>query len=132
MVLDTSALVAMIFHEPERDAFLNVFSREPLLVMSAVTLHETSIVTAGKKRDPLAARQVDNLLRDFAIEILPVDADGARAARDAYFRFGKGYHPAGLNLADCFPYSLAKARNEALLFKGADFLKTDVMPAWRP
>jgi ribonuclease VapC len=61
-----------------------------------------------------------------------VDADGARAAREAHFRYGKGYHPAGLNLADCFSYSLAKIRNEPLLFKGADFLKTDIVPAWRP
>jgi len=61
-----------------------------------------------------------------------VDADSALAARDAYFRYGKGYHRANLNLADCFSYSLAKSRNEALLFKGDDFLKTDIMPAWRP
>ena len=53
-------------------------------------------------------------------------------AREAYLQFGKGYHPAGLNLADCFSYSLAKSRNEPLLFKGGDFLKTDIVPAWHP
>jgi ribonuclease VapC len=132
MVLDTSAIVAMIFQEQERETFLDIFAREPRLAMSAASFHETSIVTAGKKRDPRAAYQVDNFLRDFAVEIVPLDADGARAARDAYFRFGKGYHPASLNLADCFSYSLAKARNEPLLFKGDDFLKTDIVPAWRP
>ena len=91
-----------------------------------------SIVVASRKRDARAVIEVDNLLADFGIDIAPADADVARAARDTYFRFGKGYHPAGLNLADCFPYSLAKARNESLLFKGADFLKTDIVPAWRP
>lgn len=132
MVVDTSAIVAMIFHESERSSFLEIFVRETRLIVSAVTLHETSVVVAGKKRDRLAAIEVDNFLRDFAIEIAAVDADGARAARDAYFRYGKGYHPANLNLADCFSYSLAKARNEPLLFKGGDFLKTDIVPAWRP
>jgi ribonuclease VapC len=102
------------------------------LSISAVILHETSVVVAGKKRDPLAALEVDNFLRVFDVEIAAVDPDGARAAREAYFRYGKGYHPAGLNLADCFSYSLARSRNEPLLFKGDDFLKTDIVPAWRP
>jgi ribonuclease VapC len=132
MVVDTSALVAMIFHEPERDRFLDILTRDPELIVSAVTLHEASIVVVGRKRDVRAAIEIDNLLISFGIEIVPVDAEGARAARATYFRYGKGYHPAGLNLADCFPYSLAKSRNEPLLFKGADFLKTDIVPAWRP
>jgi len=132
MVVDTSAIVAVIFHELERTAFLDILLGETRLVISAVTLHETSVVVAGRKRDVRAAIEVDDLLRSFRVEIVPADADGARAARDAYFQFGKGYHSAGLNLADCFPYSLAKARNEPLLFKGADFLKTDIVPAWRP
>ena len=128
MVVDTSAL----FHEPERASFLNILLGETRLIVSAVTLHETSVVVAGRKRDMRAAIEVDNLLQDFGVEIAPADADGARAARNAYFQFGKGYHPAGLNLADCFPYSLARTRNEPLLFKGTDFLKTDIVPAWRP
>jgi ribonuclease VapC len=97
-----------------------------------MSVHEASIVTAGRKNDPLAVQLVDDLIRDLEIDVVPIDHAGARAARAAYFRFGKGYHPAGLNLADCFPYSLAKARNEALLFTGTDFLKTDIEPAWRP
>ena len=59
-------------------------------------------------------------------------ADGRTAAREAYFRYGRGYHPARLNLADCFAYALAKTRDEPLLFKGDDFAKTDIVPAWRP
>ena len=132
MVLDTSAIIAIIFNETEADDFSRLAAANPLLAVSAVTIHEASIVTARKKRDSSAARLVDNLIRDLAIEVIPVDLDGARAARAAYFRFGKGYHPAALNLGDCFPYAVAKARDEPLLFKGDDFLKTDIVPAWRP
>ena len=132
MIVDTSAIVAVIFHEPERAGFLNILLGETRLMVSAASLHETSIVVAGRKRDTRAVIQVDNLFRDFGVEIVPANAEAARAARDAYFHFGKGYHPAGLNLADCFPYSLAKMRGEPLLFKGTDFLKTDIVPAWRP
>lgn len=132
MVVDTSAIVAVIFHEPERTRFLDILLGETRLIVSAVSLYETSVVVAGRKRDMRAVIEVDNLLRNFGVEIAPADADGARAARDAYFQFGKGYHRAGLNLADCFPYSLAKTRDEPLLFKGDDFLKTDIVPAWRP
>jgi len=66
------------------------------------------------------------------IETVASTIDDALAAREAYFRYGKGYHPAGLNLADCFSYALAKTRNDTLLFKGDDFSKTDIVPAWRP
>ena len=132
MVIDTSAIAALVFREPEREQFLETIIRETRLVISAVTLHEASIVVAGKKRDKAAVREVDNFLQQFAIEVAATDAEAARAAREAYFRYGKGYHPAGLNFADCFSYSLAKVRSESLLFKGGDFLKTDIVPAWRP
>ena len=132
MVLDTSAIIALIFQEPERDVFVDLISAELHLAISAATLHEASVVTARKKRDAATAGLVDQLVSGFSIEVVPLDVGGAREARDAYFRFGKGFHPASLNLADCFPYSLAKARNEPLLFKGNDFLKTDIVPAWRP
>jgi ribonuclease VapC len=132
MVLDTSAIIAIIFDEIEGDDFSRLAAADPILAVSAVSIHEASVVTAGKKRDPGAARLVDNLVRDLAVEVIPVDLDTARQARAAYFRFGKGYHPAALNLADCFPYTLARSRDEPLLFKGGDFLKTDIVPAWRP
>ena len=132
MVVDTSAIIALLFQEPERSSFLEIFVHETRLAISAVALLETSVVAARRKRDQLAAVELDNMLRRFDIEIVATDADGARSARDAYFRYGKGYHPAGLNLADCFSYALAKARDEPLLFKGDDFLKTDIVPAWRP
>jgi ribonuclease VapC len=132
MVFDTSAIIAIVFDEPEREPFLRTIARSFDLAVSAMTLYETSIVAFGKKPDQLVLRKIENLLTEFGVMIVPLDADGARLARDAYLRFGKGYHPASLNLADCFPYSLAKSRNEPLLFKGGDFLKTDIVPAWRP
>jgi ribonuclease VapC len=132
MVIDTSAIIAMIFREPEWSEFSRITAANLALAISAMSVHEASIVAAGKKKDPLAVQLVDDLIRDLEIDVVPVDHGSARAARAAYFRFGKGYHSAGLNLADCFPYALAKARNESLLFKGTDFLKTDIEPAWRP
>jgi ribonuclease VapC len=132
MVIDTSAIIAMIFREPEWSEFSRITAANLALAISAMSVHEASIVAAGKKKDPLAVQLVDDLIRDLEIDVVPIDHGSARAARAAYFRFGKGYHPAGLNLADCFPYALAKARNESLLFKGTDFLKTDIEPAWRP
>jgi ribonuclease VapC len=132
MVIDTSAIIAMIFREPEWSEFSRITAANLALAISAMSVHEASIVAAGKKKDPLAVQLVDDFIRDLEIDVVPIDHGSARAARAAYFRFGKGYHPAGLNLADCFPYALAKARNESLLFKGTDFLKTDIEPAWRP
>src|SRR4051794_23191881 len=118
MVVDTSAIIALLFREPEGSGFFDILVRETRLAISAVTLLETSVVAAGRKRGTVAAAvtEIDNLILRFSIEIVAADADGARAAREAYFRYGKGYHPAALNLADCFSYSLAKARNETLLF----------------
>jgi ribonuclease VapC len=130
MVVDTSAIIAIIFREPEWRGLSQIAAGDPVLAISAVSVHEASVVAAGKKKDPLAVQLVDDFVRDLRIDVIPVDLESAHAARAAYLRFGKGYHAAGLNLADCFPYSLAKARNEPLLFKGADFLKTDIVPAW--
>jgi ribonuclease VapC len=132
MVVDTSAIIAIVLHEPEWRELSRIAAGDPVLVMSAISFHEASIVAAGRKKDPLAVQLVDDFIHDLDVEVVPIDFDSARAARTAYFRFGKGYHPAGLNLADCFPYAPAKTRNEPLLFKGDDFLKTDIVPAWRP
>jgi len=132
MVIDSSALVAVIFGEPEREIFLDLLGTQTPLAASALTLHEVSVVTAGKKRDRNAVRFVDELISEYAVEIVPVDKDMALMAREVYFRFGRGWHEAKLNLADCFSYALAKSRDDTLLFKGDDFLKTDIVPAWRP
>jgi ribonuclease VapC len=132
MVFDTSALIAIIFGEPERNQFLQLVEREVVLAISAASFYETSVVAFRKKPDRAILQEIEYFLQDFAVPIIALDAQSARGAREAYLQFGKGYHPAGLNLADCFSYSLAKSRNEPLLFKGGDFLKTDIVPAWRP
>ena len=132
MVIDSSAIVAILMDEAEADIFSRVLAGETKLAISAVTFHETSIVMAGKKGSPNAARFVDEFVRDLEIEIAAATIEDALAAREAYFRFGRGYHRAGLNLADCFSYALAKSRGAPLLFKGDDFSQTDVAPAWLP
>jgi ribonuclease VapC len=132
MVVDASAIIAVLFAEPERDVFARILASEAELAMSVVTFHEASIVTAGKKQNQRAAQLVDDFVQDLGIEIVPVLIEGSLAVRTAYFQFGRGYHAAGLNFADCYAYALAKARNEPLLFKGEDFLKTDIVAAWRP
>jgi ribonuclease VapC len=132
MVVDTSAIIAILAAEPEREVFIRILSAEAETAMSVMTFHESSIVIARKIGRPSAAERVDQLARELRIEISTATIDDALAAREAYFRFGRGYHAARLNLADCFSYALAKARNEPLLFKGDDFSMTDIVPAWRP
>jgi ribonuclease VapC len=132
MVLDTSAIVAILLSEPERDIFTRLVETSRPIAVSVVTFHEAAVVMAGKKRGSHGAALVDDLIGDTAAEIVSLDVEGSLLARAAYFRFGRGFHPAGLNFADCFSYALAKARGEPLLFKGDDFFKTDIVPAWRP
>jgi len=132
MILDSSAIVAILIGEPERDIFMRLLAAETTLAMSAVTFHEASIVMAGKKKQPSAAQLVERLVREMAIDISVVTFDDAVAAREAYLRYGRGYHPARLNFGDCYSYVVAKSRDEPLLFKGDDFSKTDIVPAWRP
>jgi ribonuclease VapC len=132
MVLDSSAILAIAFGEDERDVFLRLIEARGRLAISAVVYYEASIAAAGKARNKKIAVTIDAFLENKLVEVVPLDAEGSRQARAAYFRFGRGYHPAGLNFADCFSYALAKMRNDTLLFKGDDFLKTDIVPAWRP
>jgi ribonuclease VapC len=132
MIIDTSAIAAILLDEPEQIIFKRILAAETAIAMSVMTFYEASIVLAGKKRTPDAAGTIDEFVRDLAIDVAAATTEDAVAAREAYFRYGRGYHPAGLNFADCFAYALAKTRNEALLFKGDDFSKTDITPAWRP
>jgi len=129
MVIDSSALVAVLFDEPEALAFLSRIAAADICRLSAASFVEIGIVL---RRDPTGRRQAafDEMLRTFAIRIEPVTEEQARTAVDAFGRFGKGTgHPAGLNFGDCFSYALAEAVGEPLLFKGNDFTETDVMPA---
>src|SRR3977135_1885674 len=131
MVVDSSALVAMILGEDERLIFTDLILHEPSVVMSVVSVMEITITLLARRREPDAAR-LDETLATFAIEVLGVDVHQGILARAAFTHLRRSRHPAALNFGGCFAYALAKAREEPLLFKGQDFLKTDIVPAWRP
>ena len=131
MVVDSSAIVAIIVEEEERELFQNLILRTPTVVMSVVTLVECSIVLAGKRTKYDPAR-LDDTISTLRIDVRAVDLHQGELARVAFAQFGRGSGTAQLNFGDCFAYALAKAREDTLLFKGDDFLKTDVVPAWRP
>ena len=125
MVIDTSAVAAILFNEPEAALFERRVADDPVRLMSAGTLVEATIVVEARLGDP-GGREFDLWLQRAEIEIVAVDAEQADLARRAWRLFGRGQHPAALNYGDCFSYALAVARDERLLFKGDDFAKTDV------
>lgn len=132
MILDSSALVAMLRREPEGAAFLIVTNDADHRRLSAANFLETAMVI-DRSRDPVARRDLDALLEASEIIIEPVTVAQAHIARAAFRDFGRGSgHPARLNFGDCFAYALAKDKREPLLFKGNDFAHTDVEPAIRP
>ena len=131
MVVDSSALVAVILQEDERSVFEDLILRRSDAVISVASLLEATITLLGRRRDSDATR-LDETLSILAISTRAVDLEQEILARQAFVRFGRGRHPAALNFGDCFAYALAKARDEPLLFKGGDFAKTDIVPAWRP
>lgn len=128
MVVDTSALLAILNDEPERRTFNEAIEAAESVSLSAATLVETSIVIEARFGAE-GVRDLDHFLGLAAIKVREVDADQAFVARRAFTEFGKGRHPAGLNFGDCFSYALAKVRGERLLFKGNDFAQTDVESA---
>jgi ribonuclease VapC len=125
MIVDASAIIAILRDENDGPALARALEQAPVRRISAATYVEAAVVT-DSNRDPVLSRRFDDLLRDSAIAIEPVTAEQAKIARDAYRDFGKGRHRAGLNFGDCFAYALAKVTGEPLLFKGDDFLHTDV------
>jgi ribonuclease VapC len=128
IAVDTSAIIAMIFGEPDADVFRRRMAVEPAC-LSAVSMQEASMVTAGRLRDAVAWVQLDELIRDTPLEVVAHDRKLAEIAREAFLHFGKGRHPARLNCGDCASYALAKSLDIPLLFKGTDFAKTDIVPA---
>jgi ribonuclease VapC len=126
MVIDTSALAAIFFHEPERDAFRDAIVTASSRLISAATVLEAGMVIEGR-RGGGAGREFDLFVVRAQIQIVPIDAELADLARSAWRKYGKGRHPAGLNFGDCFSYALAKASGEPLLAKGTDFAKTDAL-----
>ncbi|HWZ67724.1 MAG TPA: type II toxin-antitoxin system VapC family toxin [Stellaceae bacterium] len=129
MIVDTSALIAILRDEPEAPACAKAIEDAPRRRISAANLVEAAIVIDAS-RDPVASRRFEDLLREAQLVVEPVTEAQARIAREAYRDFGRGSgHPARLNLSDCFAYALARATGEPLLFKGDDFSHTDIAPA---
>jgi ribonuclease VapC len=128
MVIDSSAVVAILLREPEALRFARAIAKSSIRLMSAANLFEACIVVDNLV-DLRTSRRLDAFIERARIDIEPVSEHHVRIARQAYIDFGKGNHPAGLNFGDCFAYALAKATGEPLLFKGDDFCKTDVVPA---
>ena len=125
MIIDSSAIIAVLNNEPERPFFTKAIAEASSCFMSTASFVETSIVLEHRFGYD-GVRDFDLLISKASIALAPVDADQANIARQAFKTYGKGRHPAQLNFGDCFSYALAKARDEVLLFKGNDFNHTDV------
>ncbi len=128
MVIDSSAVIAILFDEPERRTFTLAIERDPRRLISAGNLLECALL-AEARRGESAGRELDLLLHRADVQTIPVDANQVELARSAWRHFGKGRHPAALNFGDCFAYALSAAAEEPLLFKGEDFARTDVAVA---
>ncbi len=128
MIVDTSAVVAILFAESDAARYERAISMAWPRRMSVVALLETTMVIEGRS-GPDAGDDLDLFLREADIELEPVTLEQVEAARRAWRRFGKGHHPAALNFGDCFAYALASTKREPLLFKGGDFARTDVEAA---
>lgn len=128
MIIDTSAVLAILFREPDAERFARAISSSAPRRMSVASLLETSIVLESRGGAG-SGYELDAFLQEAGIELEPVTPDHLQAARRAWRRFGKGNHPAGLNFGDLFAYALAEALREPLLFKGGDFELTDIEAA---
>lgn len=129
IAIDTSALIAIFRMEPEGERFLKAIVNAEGCVISALTMLEASMVMTGRAEGGAEIELLDEFLREAGVRIVPFDAAQADLAREAFQRFGKGRHEAALNLGDCASYALAKSHNAPLLFKGGDFIHTDLRQA---
>ncbi|MBA3811775.1 MAG: type II toxin-antitoxin system VapC family toxin [Caulobacteraceae bacterium] len=125
MVVDSSALMAILGREPEEREFRNAIKTAANRLLSAATRVEVGLVALSRRGEP-GLDQMRALLEGLKLEVVALSDEQAKLAIDAFRRFGKGRHPAGLNFGDCFSYALAKATGEPLLFKGDDFSQTDI------
>jgi ribonuclease VapC len=125
MVIDTSVLIAILLKEPEAVPFRKAISADAVRLACAMSKLEASIVVIGRVGEA-GLPDLDRLLADFEIDVIPFDEHQANVAREAFARYGKGRHRAGLNFGDCAVYALAMVEAEPLLFKGTDFSATDV------
>jgi ribonuclease VapC len=125
VVIDTSALLAILLGESERGKFIQLLSESETRLLSAANALETAMVVESR-RGEIAGRELDLFLHRTKTEIVAVDAEQFSIARFAWRKYGKGRHPAALNFGDCFAYALAKTSSEPLLAKGEDFRRTDL------
>src|SRR4051812_15237903 len=125
MVIDTSALIAILGLEPEAGALAQAIARDPVRLVSAASMLEASIVIAAR-HGAAGLRELDQLVSTASLRIMAVTAEQVDIGRRAYLSFGKGRHPASLNFGDCFSFALARSAGEPLLFKGNDFSQTDI------
>jgi ribonuclease VapC len=129
MIVDTSAIIAILRNEPEATGCARAIADAPIRRVSAVNFVESAVVIDAS-RDPVASRRFDDFIKEADISVEPVTKIQAQIAREAYRDFGKGSgHPAQLNFGDCFAYALARDAGEPLLFKGSDFVHTDIVIA---
>ena len=128
MIVDTSAVLAILFNEEDAETYARAISEAESRRMSAVSFVGAAIIVEAQTKER-GSRQFDAFFRRAGIIIEPVTEEQAHAARQAYTDFGKAHHAAGLNFGDCFAYALAKVTGEPLLFKGQDFRKTDLEAA---
>lgn len=128
MVVDNSAIVAMLLTEPEHEEFFRLVGEAAELATSVASVLECSIVM-HRRAGAQGLAALDELIEDIGIRCVPVDYTQAIAARRAWVRYGRGNSPAGLNFGDCFSYALARTMDRPLLFKGGDFTRTDVRVA---
>jgi ribonuclease VapC len=125
MVIDSSALVAIVFNEPEAAEFRARVARDGIRLVSAASLLEASMVVEGRRGEQ-AGRNLDQAIVEGNMQVVPVTVEQIEIARAAFRKYGRGRHKAGLNFGDCFSYALAKASGEPLLYKGDDFALTDL------
>ena len=125
MVVDTSAILAVLLEEPEAADYAQIIEDDPAPLISAASVFEAGIVLISR-HGPEARRDLRDFLEQGGMQIEPVTVEQIELALDAYQRFGKGRHRAGLNFGDCFVYALSKATGQPLLFKGHDFSQTDI------
>lgn len=125
MVIDTSALLAILLAEPEAERFARAIAADPRRLVSAVSAFEAAIVLLARK-GPAGVRELDLLTHAADLTVVGFDEEQVGIARRAYETYGKGRHPAGLNLGDCTSYALARTSGEPLLCKGSDFPQTDL------
>lgn len=129
MILDTSAIVTILLKEEHWQVYLEAIVSAPVRLMSAVTLYEVAVVMYRKRRRKADLADLCALLSDLKVEIVPFGYDDAILSASAYQKYGKGQHPAALNLGDCPPFSLSFIRQMPLLYKGDDFSSTPVQSA---